>query len=250
YKCMRFFLRYSKVLRAQSWNIFTTLNMVYMICASKSDFSGKIIAKLENNIITYDPELQDHLLLDDQTGDLTITNILKHLSGVYCVRLMYNKDPHIMIQYEVHVYSPVSAPKLLFEKHISDSTKSWSCRVNCSVRNLSLSWFRGTVQLKNMSSVELARLSLPLELGLGETSKYICEAQNPMEKQSMNFDPNQLCLKNGGKYQLFIYLFFFILYLLGTMLFIASTVYLRCFQHCCCCFQHYVSNILLSLICS
>ncbi|XP_033820699.1 uncharacterized protein LOC117369554 [Periophthalmus magnuspinnatus] len=141
-------------------------------------------------------QFQSRINLDKETGDLILSNLTVNDTGQYKQQRI---GPFISYKlFKLTVYNPLSTPSVdIVQIHPG------GCQpllIECSTensRNLSLSWFRGTVQLKNMSSVELARLSLPLELGLGETSKYICEAQNPMEKQSMNFDPNQLCLKKG-----------------------------------------------------
>ncbi|XP_055014756.1 uncharacterized protein LOC110155989 isoform X2 [Boleophthalmus pectinirostris] len=176
----------------------THLEPEYDIFWTKNNFSGKLIVSWENNIITYDPGLQEHLLLDPQTGAITIINILKCHSGFYCVRLMYNEDLHSMMEYEVQVYSPVSAPHVSFEQNSFDSKEPWSCRVNCSVQNsenVVLKWYRRDKMLNQTSDSDLSsRLVLPLNVPqTKEEVIYSCQAENPISNQTIIFNTSYSC---------------------------------------------------------
>ncbi|KAJ0051062.1 hypothetical protein NL108_012269 [Boleophthalmus pectinirostris] len=138
---------------------------------------------------------QSRLHLDKETGDLTLSNLIVNNTGVYKQRRI---GSFISYQsFKLTVYNALSPPSIsIVKSHLGGCQP---LQVECSTNNsrdLSLSWFRGRVHLQNISSVELARLSLPLEIEFSDTSLYICEAQNPMEKQNTTFQPSELCLKN------------------------------------------------------
>uniref|UniRef100_A0A3B1JFP9 Ig-like domain-containing protein n=1 Tax=Astyanax mexicanus TaxID=7994 RepID=A0A3B1JFP9_ASTMX len=87
-----------------------------------------------------------------------------------------------------------------------NSSESDLCLLQCSVRNvrgLNLSWFRGNVQLNQISSSNISSpettLNLPLEIQQIDKHIFSCEASNPVSKQNITVNSTELCLQKPGK---------------------------------------------------
>lgn len=168
---------------------------------TQDEFDGKQIVTWEKNIVTYyDTEMREHLLLDNQTGSLTIQNITQQLSKCYCLRMMFGKDPHIMMIYAVVVYRKVSTLHLSTEDS-SLSPVPRSCRVNCSVNNsddATLTLYKGNIVISTISDPNLAS-PLTLTLDIPQNSSrdtFTCEAENPISKKTVVFNTTYWCPKH------------------------------------------------------
>ncbi|KAI2646465.1 SLAM family member 5 [Labeo rohita] len=110
---------------------------------------------LYNNVL--DGRFRDRLKLDDQTGSLTITNILSKHSGDY--KLLTN-SVNKNFNFNVTVYV-------------------------VNVSRVSLSWYKGNSLLSSISVSDLSiSLSLPLEVEYQDKNTYSCVINNPISNQT------------------------------------------------------------------
>uniref|UniRef100_A0A8C1S2K6 Ig-like domain-containing protein n=1 Tax=Cyprinus carpio TaxID=7962 RepID=A0A8C1S2K6_CYPCA len=154
------------------------------------------------NIITIsDTIFRDRLLLDSQTGDLTITNITNEHTGVY---ELSDDVVNNVLKFIVTVYAPVPVPVITrYSPQCSSSSSSSSSSSGfksvllCSVVNVShvtLSWYKGNSLLSNISVSDLSiSLSLPLEVEYQDINTYSCVVNNPVSNQTTHLDIDQLC---------------------------------------------------------
>ncbi|KAL7841712.1 hypothetical protein SRHO_G00254030 [Serrasalmus rhombeus] len=152
-------------------------------------FAGTRIAQRINEVKYFKETFKNRLKLDNQTGSLTISNIRTTDSGDYAQQLMSEKTS--IKQFSVTVYAPVPVPAIEygFRQNQSGSKiqSNPNCSMVCSVRNalkVTLSWFRGSQLLSNISNSSNSSLSLPLEIKHGDNDTYICVAANPISNQT------------------------------------------------------------------
>ncbi|XP_026120022.1 CD48 antigen-like [Carassius auratus] len=144
---------------------------------------------------------RDRLLLDRQTGDLTITNINNEHTGVYELN---DNVANKVLKFIVTVYAPVPVPVITrYSPQCSSSSSSPSSSSElksvllCSVVNVShvtLSWYKGNSLLSSINESDFRiSLSLPLEVEYQDINTYSCVINNPVSNQTTHLDIDQLC---------------------------------------------------------
>nr|XP_055074370.1 uncharacterized protein LOC129453976 [Misgurnus anguillicaudatus] len=154
----------------------------------ENTFIARINGKAESIKLSDDERFRDRLQMNDQTGDLTITNITTQHTGDYTLKIRRNNDVTYK-KFNVTVYAPLPVPVLS-----SNSSHKCSSSSNCllcsvlnvrDVRDVSLSWYKGNSLL---SSITLSNLktsaSLPLEVEYQDTNTYRCVVNNHITNQT------------------------------------------------------------------
>ncbi|XP_042558974.1 CD48 antigen-like isoform X1 [Clupea harengus] len=159
----------------------------------------------------YSGRLKDRLLLDRNTGSLTIRNITTRESGIYRLHIISERISYW--HFNCTVYAPVSAPNIS-RGHSHSNTKTaksrtWSgaetqsssntsCQVLCSAKNdrqVSLSWFRANQLISQTSSPDVnTTLSLRLDIDEKDNTVYSCVSANPVSNDTTYLNITVMCM--------------------------------------------------------
>nr|XP_055073062.1 uncharacterized protein LOC129453023 [Misgurnus anguillicaudatus] len=160
-----------------------------------------VIARInekENLIMLSDDErFRDRVMVDDQTGDLIITNIRPEHIGLYTLKISSNNTIVFYMKFNVTVYARLPVPVISRVSSQCSSSSISNCVVLCSVKNVkgaSLSWYKGNSLLSLIHMYDLnIRLSLSLEIEYQDTNTYRCVLNNPNTNQTQLLNIAQLC---------------------------------------------------------
>nr|XP_055072984.1 SLAM family member 9-like [Misgurnus anguillicaudatus] len=147
---------------------------------------------INDNVL--DGRFRDRLQLNNQTGDLTITNITTQHSGLYEIYLLTDsRRMDTYFRFNVIVYARLPAPVIS-----RDSSSVSNCSLLCSVlnvrdvRDVSLSWYKGNSLLSSISVSDLNISSISLHLKCLDES-YSCVVNNPISNQTQHLNITHLC---------------------------------------------------------
>ncbi|XP_073669655.1 uncharacterized protein [Paramisgurnus dabryanus] len=154
------------------------------------------INKAANIVTIYDDDdldgrFRDRLQVNNQTGDLTITNITTQHTGLYQLEIRMNR--WISYRFNVTVYVRLPAPVIT-----RDSSSVSKCVLMCSVfnvrdvRDVSLSWYKGNSLLSSISVSDLNISSISLHLECLDDS-YSCVVNNPISNQTQHLNITDVC---------------------------------------------------------
>ncbi|XP_051977354.1 hepatocyte cell adhesion molecule-like [Xyrauchen texanus] len=143
-----------------------------------------------------DGRFRDRLILNNKTGDLTITNTRITDTGLY--QLQISGAKRSSKTFIVTVYARLPVPVITSDSSLnsSSSENSSKCVLVCSVVNVTqvtLSWYKGNSLLSSISVSDLNR-SLSLHVECVDDS-YSCVINNPIRKQTKHLNNTEVCQK-------------------------------------------------------
>ncbi|XP_051550934.1 uncharacterized protein LOC127439006 [Myxocyprinus asiaticus] len=141
-----------------------------------------------------DEEFRGRLLLNFQTGDLTIENIRTEHGGLYKLTNSSTQTP--LKIFKVTVYARLPIPVITTDSSLnsSSSESSSKCVLVCSVVNVTqvtLSWYKGNSLFSSISVSDLnSSLSLHLEC---LNDSYSCVVNNSFSNQTQHLNITEVC---------------------------------------------------------
>ncbi|XP_073721501.1 uncharacterized protein [Misgurnus anguillicaudatus] len=143
-----------------------------------------------------DGTFKNRLLINHETGTLTITNTRTPHTGLYI--LTDSQDEPLNIFNITVTRLPVPVITRDPTQCSSSSSSSSNCSLLCSVfnvRDVSLSWYKGNSLLSSTSWSDLNtnNISLHLEVDYQDTNKYSCVVNNTNTKQIQHLNITHLC---------------------------------------------------------
>nr|XP_055073714.1 uncharacterized protein LOC129453468 [Misgurnus anguillicaudatus] len=161
---------------------------------------GTLIARINKtanlvkiNVNAFDGRFIDRLQVNNQTGNLTITNITTQHTGLY--QVTSRKTPNTPYRFNVTVYAHLPIPVITTQN--SSSSETSSCVLLCSVlnvrdvRDVNLSWYKGNSLLSSIGVSDLI-ISISLHLKCLDES-YRCVVNNPISNQTQHLNITHLC---------------------------------------------------------
>ncbi|KAG8015008.1 hypothetical protein GBF38_022243 [Nibea albiflora] len=166
------------------------------------DFSGKLIAQLNNFSTFIEESFKDILQLNLQTGSITLLRLTENYADYYCVKIMLGIEPHILRKYLITVFGPVSVPHISRTQiNITHSVNDVNCSLRCSVESapgVTLSWYRGEKKINQTSSSDIStNLTLRLVIQDQDEGNYSCVAANPVSKEAVTLNSTLWCPPHG-----------------------------------------------------
>uniref|UniRef100_A0A8C1PWW2 Ig-like domain-containing protein n=1 Tax=Cyprinus carpio TaxID=7962 RepID=A0A8C1PWW2_CYPCA len=153
-----------------------------------------LIVEISKNYvqICVDGELKGRLLVDSQTGDLTITNTSKTDSGIF--KLQINNEFRTCWSFSVTVSDPLPSPQISSQSKHCPSSGS-KCVVECFVENVkskaTLSWYKGNSSLSSINVLGLNYLCLNLDYN--NNGNYSCVISNSLINETKYLIISEVC---------------------------------------------------------
>ncbi|XP_055074137.2 uncharacterized protein [Misgurnus anguillicaudatus] len=175
-------------------------------------YESTFISEFYENLTIYhdciDGRFSNILQLDSETGSLTITNLSKKHTGVYKLKSptgsLINHQQQECQGYNVIVYDPLPVPIIT-----NDSTQcsaSLKCVVMCSVnvRDVSLSWYKGSSLLSNISVSDLKSNFLCMEVEFRDPNTYSCVVSNSFTNKTTQLNIKALCREEIQEFKIVV----------------------------------------------
>ncbi|XP_016114357.1 uncharacterized protein [Sinocyclocheilus grahami] len=153
-----------------------------------------LIVEISNNDIhmCVDERFRGRLLVDSQTGDLTIRNTSKTDSGIF--QLQINHEFHNCWSFNVTVIDHLPTPQISNQSNHCPSSDS-ECGVECSVENVkskaTLSWYKGNSSLSNITVPDFNYLCLKLDYK--DNGNYSCVISNSLINETKYLIISEVC---------------------------------------------------------
>nr|XP_055073716.1 uncharacterized protein LOC129453471 isoform X1 [Misgurnus anguillicaudatus]XP_055073717.1 uncharacterized protein LOC129453471 isoform X1 [Misgurnus anguillicaudatus]XP_055073718.1 uncharacterized protein LOC129453471 isoform X1 [Misgurnus anguillicaudatus]XP_055073720.1 uncharacterized protein LOC129453471 isoform X1 [Misgurnus anguillicaudatus] len=138
-----------------------------------------------------DGRFRDRLQVNNQTGDLTITNITTQHTGLYQINI--NSEQKLSFRFNVTVFARLPVPVITTQN--SSSSETSSCVLFCSVlnvRDVSLSWYKGSSLLSIISVSDFNINIISLHLKCLDDS-YSCVVNNSFSNRTQHLNTTDLC---------------------------------------------------------